>query len=619
MRGLNEKRKVMVLGVDGLDPRLTRKFVNQGHLPNIAQYIERGACREDLVLLGANPTVTPPQWTTLATGAYPMTHGITEFFGQHPTKIDTMIYNLDSGRCQAEQIWNCFAEAGRKTLVWHWPGSSWPPSSDSPNLHVVDGSSPGTVNQARGQKDTEFIVGAAESIQNVTFIRDVKEGASEPCVLIDLEADKGNSSDLSESYTATEIVGYVHEWSEGQVAGACNVAINVCQSPLKSPVNWLDAPEGAKEFTMLLSKGLISRPCLALKNEAGIYDKVAIYKSKKETEPIAILEKGALTRSVIDEAIHKDVKYPKCNRDMKLMEIAEDGSQLKIYVSNAHDATFDGVWSPKELFAKVTENIGYPPPSYMTAGTDAELVQIMLEGWDHIAEWQSKSMKYLIDNDGYEAVFSHYHNVDLQQHRLVDFLSEKRGINKLPVSFYEEAILKVYKQTDWYLGQFLKYLDEGWSIMIVSDHALVGSEYMPPQICDMTGVNIGVMKELGYTVMRKDENGNDTREVDWEKTRAIQIQGSSIYINTKGRWETGWVDPANQYELEEQIMTDLYGYKHPETGKRVIALALRNKDAALLGCGGPRSGDIILFTAEGYNYVFGAEHSKSSFANVEFS
>ena len=49
-------------------------------------------------------------------------------------------------------------------------------------------------------------------------------------------------------------------------------------------------------------------------------------------------------------------------------------------------------------------------------------------------------------------------------------------------------------------------------------------------------------------------------------------------------------------------MTDLYGYRDKTTGKRVIALALRNKDAVLLGLGGERSGDIIYFLAEGYNY-----------------
>lgn len=54
-------------------------------------------------------------------------------------------------------------------------------------------------------------------------------------------------------------------------------------------------------------------------------------------------------------------------------------------------------------------------------------------------------------------------------------------------------------------------------------------------------------------------------------------------------------------------MTRLYGYKHPVTGKRVVALALRNKDAVLLGMGGPECGDILYWNAEGYNL----DHSDS--------
>ena len=79
MRDLNKCSKVLVLGIDGMDPRLTRKYVDDGVMPNVQKYIERGSCREDLMLLGAQPTVTPPMWTNLATGTYPMTHGITEF------------------------------------------------------------------------------------------------------------------------------------------------------------------------------------------------------------------------------------------------------------------------------------------------------------------------------------------------------------------------------------------------------------------------------------------------------------------------------------------------------------------------------------------------------------
>ena len=52
-------------------------------------------------------------------------------------------------------------------------------------------------------------------------------------------------------------------------------------------------------------------------------------------------------------------------------------------------------------------------------------------------------------------------------------------------------------------------------------------------------------------------------------------------------------------------MTALYGYKDKETQQRVVALALRNKDAALLGMSGPECGDIIYFLAEGYNFDHG--------------
>ena len=52
--------KILLLGVDGMDPRLTRKYVDEGILPNVKEYIERGAQRHDLVMLGGHPTVTPP-------------------------------------------------------------------------------------------------------------------------------------------------------------------------------------------------------------------------------------------------------------------------------------------------------------------------------------------------------------------------------------------------------------------------------------------------------------------------------------------------------------------------------------------------------------------------------
>ena len=105
--------------------------------------------------------------------------------------------------------------------------------------------------------------------------------------------------------------------------------------------------------------------------------------------------------------------------------------------------------------------------------------------------------------------------------------------------------------------------------------------------------------------MKKDENGQDTTEVDWEKTKALAVRTSYIWINLKGRDEHGIVDPADKYELERQIITDLYGYKEPKHGRRIVSLAMRNKDAAVLGMSGPECGDILYWLEEGYNRVHG--------------
>lgn len=118
-----ERKKVFVLGVVVWMQGFWRKYVEEGVMPNFSRYLSLGAANEKLEMIGGHPTVTPPMWTTLGTGATPYTHGVTDFFkkGDH---VGICTYNFDSRNCQAEPLWNVTAEAGLKTLVWHWPGSS---------------------------------------------------------------------------------------------------------------------------------------------------------------------------------------------------------------------------------------------------------------------------------------------------------------------------------------------------------------------------------------------------------------------------------------------------------------------------------------------------------------
>ena len=58
--------KILVLGVDGMDPRISKRMMDDGRMPNLKAYREKGATRDDMRLLGAIPTITPPCWTTFA-------------------------------------------------------------------------------------------------------------------------------------------------------------------------------------------------------------------------------------------------------------------------------------------------------------------------------------------------------------------------------------------------------------------------------------------------------------------------------------------------------------------------------------------------------------------------
>lgn len=168
--------------------------------------------------------------------------------------------------------------------------------------------------------------------------------------------------------------------------------------------------------------------------------------------------------------------------------------------------------------------------------------------------------------------------------------------------FYQGLLEYVYKQTDNYLGEFLPYLDKGWTMIITSDHGLITEENHPPGLGEMRN-NGTIMVDLGYTVLKKDENGNDIPEVDLSKTRAVINRGGYVTINLKGRFKDGIVDPADKDALEEQIIDDLYNYRDPITGRRVIALAFRNKDAVAVGLGDERCGDVICFMTEGFNII----------------
>lgn len=608
-------RKVMILGLDGMEPYTAKRLMDEGRMPNLKKMVDKGAARKDLELLGAMPTITPAQWTTLACGCYPGTHGVTDFWNQAPDALDTVIYGLDSRLCQAEQLWNVTAKAGLKTLVWQWPGSSWPPSSDSENLMVVDGTQPASVNYSIANIDIEKYVVASTEFKENNFIDHIGSqnlgDAATDCVIDELDLEDDNEEEkyaefkfnednkaelLLNRYKMKRIKNVDFHPVKNDGGALAKVPFDKIESTISEPTKWeKELPEGALEFVTYTAGGQMRRPCLLLKNAEGIYDTVEVYRSKKDNEPLCTMVGEEMVTDVLDENLDHG-KKTMATRSYKTLEIAPDGSKVRMWMSTAFKVDCDDRWSPKSIYKEVIDNCGYVPPFTQMGGTTLEFAQkILTPSWEYNAMWQSRAINYLIKEKDLDVVFSHHHFIDHSAHQFWNYALQKPGA--APEEEFQKQIDKTYEVADEYIGSYLHLLDEGWTIIVTSDHGEQIHTMPPARLGSASGVSAGIMKELGWTVMQKDADGNDTMDIDWEKTKAVAIRTSYIWLNLKGRDEHGIVDPADKYDVEEQIIDDLYRYRDAD-GNRIIAMAFHNKDAKVIGLDGPYTGDIIYMNRE---------------------
>lgn len=121
-------KRLIILGIDGMDPVLVDRFIKEGVLPNIAALAEKGS-------LSRFPTIDPPQspsvWTTLSSGVYPERHGVYDFIqrkaGSYLPYLSINSINEKTGKFEnpnrAVPFWRVTSKAGIPTFVYRWPAS----------------------------------------------------------------------------------------------------------------------------------------------------------------------------------------------------------------------------------------------------------------------------------------------------------------------------------------------------------------------------------------------------------------------------------------------------------------------------------------------------------------
>ena len=112
--------RVIVLGLDGMDPDAVDLLMREGALPHFAALRAGGAYGR---LVSMPPLLSPIIWTTIATGKPPDQHHIGHFVAVNAKTGEQL--PVTSQMRQVKALWNILSDAGRSVAVVGW-WATWP-------------------------------------------------------------------------------------------------------------------------------------------------------------------------------------------------------------------------------------------------------------------------------------------------------------------------------------------------------------------------------------------------------------------------------------------------------------------------------------------------------------
>ncbi len=113
-------QRVFVMGFDGMDPTLARKFMDEGKLPHLKRLADSGTFR---ALGSTQPSESPVAWSSFATGVNPGKHNIYDFLVR-----DFATYMPDLGMVKKEPpqfLWGLFPTKRPKVTSTRGGTSFW--------------------------------------------------------------------------------------------------------------------------------------------------------------------------------------------------------------------------------------------------------------------------------------------------------------------------------------------------------------------------------------------------------------------------------------------------------------------------------------------------------------
>jgi predicted AlkP superfamily phosphohydrolase/phosphomutase len=513
--------RLVIVGLDGQDPVLTDRFMDQGLLPNFKKLAEAGCYRR---LRTTFPSVSPVAWSSFSTGTQPGRHNIFDFLDRDRRTYLPLLSSAHLGRVDR------YFRLGRYRIP-----------RGRPELRLLRKSKPFWAVLG------EHRIWSTILRVPVTFPPDRFYGAELSAMSVpDLLGTQG-----------TFILFTTRSAGERFKEGGIRVPVTVTGNRIDTAVHGPENPFAADARPLQVPLGIV-------------LDRI-----RRHVEVDAGGTRVALTPGRLSDWVTLRFRAAPgiAVSGITRLLVIEMDDHFSLYMSPINidpEKPAMPVSHPLYYSTYMAKRIG----PYATLGL-AEDTWALNEGVTDEGVFLQQT--YDIDRERQEMFFAAlsrlrngalvcvFDATDRIQHMFWRYLDPTHPSRGAEPNRHQDAIADLYRHNDALVGRVMEHVRERDVLMVISDHGFTSFR---------RGVNLNAwLHREGYLVLKpgSDGRGEWLREVDWSATRAYCVGLTGMFLNLKGREAQGVVEPgADATALKAELIARLNGLRDADKDEVAI-------------------------------------------------
>ncbi len=527
--------RVIIIGIDGMDPRLCEKLMSTGQLPNLAGLRQSGGYR---VLGTSIPPQSPVAWANFINGAGPGSHGIFDFIHRDPARQDAPFFSV-ARTVAGEGYW----KTGRHKLQLNFPPFNHKPPK------------------------TELMR------QGIPFW-DYLDQAGICSVFYNLPSNYPPSPSKHSHHRCLSGLG------TPDLLGTYGTYQHFAEN---GPVRTKDEPGGKRSMLIFENETatakLIGPRNNLLKDPEPATILFCVHRDKAAKACVVEIQKHKilLAESRWSRWIKLDFEMPLPalipNKHIKAIcrfYLQEVSPNFRLYVSPINSDPSDSaiqITEPPEFSKEISDRLGM----FYTTGFQEDHKALSNKIFtddeyriqaDIVLQERLKLLEYAFENYNDGLLFFYFSSTDLQSHMFwwdSDLKHPTRSAEDAKKCFGH--IHRLYNKLDSVVGDILRRYGDKATIIVMSDHGFANFKRQ---------FNLNTwLRENDY--LYPPDSAGILRDVDWSRTQAYGLGINGLYLNLKGRERDGIVEPGEQREqLLDELSAKLEAVRDTN-GERVIA------------------------------------------------